>query len=165
MNRCIAQSPEALKLQDSKGDWPRPESTTTAVSYQSVSTAWTMSSYLVDYPFANRLYPGALDVLERMCGRGRTVILSDGLRLSAALLQPQSPSGMNSRKTFALGMVHEYGGGLPGSSKRMADERAASAASSINFLAENYQAGAPENALSSRMRRYSPTGTTPPTMP
>src|SRR5215831_3462603 len=25
----------------------------------------TMSSYLIDYPFANRLYPGALDVLER----------------------------------------------------------------------------------------------------
>ena len=25
-----------------------------------------MSSYLVDYPFANRLYPGALDVLERL---------------------------------------------------------------------------------------------------
>src|SRR5262249_30670660 len=25
----------------------------------------SMSSYLVDYPFANRLYPGALDVLER----------------------------------------------------------------------------------------------------
>jgi haloacid dehalogenase-like hydrolase len=38
----------------------------------------TMSSYLVDYPFANRLYPGALDVLERLCGWGRTVILSDG---------------------------------------------------------------------------------------
>src|SRR5271169_4989285 len=38
----------------------------------------SMSSYLVDYPFANRLYPGALDVLERMCGWGRTVILSDG---------------------------------------------------------------------------------------
>jgi FMN phosphatase YigB (HAD superfamily) len=38
----------------------------------------TMSSYLVDYPFANRLYPGALDVLERMRGWGRTVILSDG---------------------------------------------------------------------------------------
>lgn len=28
----------------------------------------SMSSYLVDYPFANRLYPGALDVLERMRG-------------------------------------------------------------------------------------------------
>ena len=38
----------------------------------------TMSSYLVDYPFANRLYPGALDLLERMRGWGRTVILSDG---------------------------------------------------------------------------------------
>lgn len=38
----------------------------------------SMSSYLVDYPFANRLYPGALDVLERMRGWGRTVILSDG---------------------------------------------------------------------------------------
>jgi hypothetical protein len=38
----------------------------------------TMSSYLVDYPFANRLYPGALDALERLQGWGRTVILSDG---------------------------------------------------------------------------------------
>jgi FMN phosphatase YigB (HAD superfamily) len=38
----------------------------------------TMSSFLVDYPFADRLYPGALAVLER-CGRlGKTVILSDG---------------------------------------------------------------------------------------
>jgi len=38
----------------------------------------TMSSYLVDYPFANRLYPGALDVLERLRVWGDTVILSDG---------------------------------------------------------------------------------------
>jgi FMN phosphatase YigB (HAD superfamily) len=38
----------------------------------------TMSSYLVDYPFANRLYPGALDVLERLRSCGETVILSDG---------------------------------------------------------------------------------------
>ena len=38
----------------------------------------SMSSYLVDYPFANRLYPGALDVLERIRGWGPTVILSDG---------------------------------------------------------------------------------------
>lgn len=37
-----------------------------------------MSSFLVDYPFASRLYPGALGALER-CGRmGPTVILSDG---------------------------------------------------------------------------------------
>src|SRR5271167_1930340 len=38
----------------------------------------SMSSYLVDYPFANRLYPRALDVLERLRGWGQTVILSDG---------------------------------------------------------------------------------------
>ena len=38
----------------------------------------TMSSYLVDYPFANRLYPGALDTIERLRGWGTTVILSDG---------------------------------------------------------------------------------------
>jgi FMN phosphatase YigB (HAD superfamily) len=37
-----------------------------------------MSSYLVDYPFANRLYPGALDVLQRFRAWGPTVILSDG---------------------------------------------------------------------------------------
>src|SRR5271167_893961 len=37
-----------------------------------------MSSYLVDYPFGDRLYPGALDVLNRLRSWGRTVILSDG---------------------------------------------------------------------------------------
>ncbi len=38
----------------------------------------SLSSYLVDYPFANRLYPGSLDVLERFRTWGPTVILSDG---------------------------------------------------------------------------------------
>ena len=38
----------------------------------------TMSSFLVDYPFANRLYPGSLDALEHVRPRGPTVILSDG---------------------------------------------------------------------------------------
>jgi FMN phosphatase YigB (HAD superfamily) len=37
-----------------------------------------MSSYLVDYPFASRLFPGAFDVLKRLRGWGPTVILSDG---------------------------------------------------------------------------------------
>ncbi len=37
-----------------------------------------MASFLVDYPFANRLYPGALDVLDHLRGWGRTVILTDG---------------------------------------------------------------------------------------
>jgi FMN phosphatase YigB (HAD superfamily) len=38
----------------------------------------TVSGFLVDYPFANRLYPGSLDVLERFRSWGPTVILSDG---------------------------------------------------------------------------------------
>lgn len=37
-----------------------------------------MSSFLLDYPFADRLYPRALDVLARLRSWGRTVILSDG---------------------------------------------------------------------------------------
>jgi FMN phosphatase YigB (HAD superfamily) len=37
-----------------------------------------MSSFLVDYPFANRLYPGSLDALEHVRAWGRTVILTDG---------------------------------------------------------------------------------------
>jgi FMN phosphatase YigB (HAD superfamily) len=37
-----------------------------------------VSSYLVDYPFANRLFPGSLDVVERFSGWGSPVILSDG---------------------------------------------------------------------------------------
>ncbi|HXY55459.1 MAG TPA: HAD family hydrolase [Nitrospirota bacterium] len=38
----------------------------------------TMSSFLVDYPFADRLYPGALAVLDHVREWGTTVILSDG---------------------------------------------------------------------------------------
>jgi FMN phosphatase YigB (HAD superfamily) len=38
----------------------------------------TMSSYLVDYPFANRLYPASLDALDHVRQWGLTVILSDG---------------------------------------------------------------------------------------
>jgi FMN phosphatase YigB (HAD superfamily) len=38
----------------------------------------TMSSFLVDYPFAHRLYPHALDVLRHLRAFGPTVILSDG---------------------------------------------------------------------------------------
>src|SRR5947199_3591711 len=37
-----------------------------------------ISYYLVDYPFADRLYPGSLDVIARLSGWGPTVILSDG---------------------------------------------------------------------------------------
>jgi FMN phosphatase YigB (HAD superfamily) len=38
----------------------------------------SMSSFLIDYPFADRLYPRALAVLEKFRTWGKTVILSDG---------------------------------------------------------------------------------------
>ena len=37
-----------------------------------------LSSFLVDYPFADRLYPGALDALAYARTFGKTVILADG---------------------------------------------------------------------------------------
>src|SRR5262245_65479380 len=44
-----------------------------------------MSSWLVDYPFADRLYPGALSVIEHVQQWGIAVILSDG----DAVFQPR----------------------------------------------------------------------------
>jgi FMN phosphatase YigB (HAD superfamily) len=38
----------------------------------------TVSYFLVNYPFANRLFPNALDVVEHLRAWGPTVILSDG---------------------------------------------------------------------------------------
>ena len=37
-----------------------------------------MSSFLIDYPFEDRLYPGALEVIAHLAVSGPTVILSDG---------------------------------------------------------------------------------------
>ena len=37
-----------------------------------------VSSYLINYPFANRLYPGSIDVIEYLSAFGTTIILSDG---------------------------------------------------------------------------------------
>jgi FMN phosphatase YigB (HAD superfamily) len=44
-----------------------------------------MSSWLVDYPFADRLYPGALNVVKHVQQWGPAVILSDG----DAVFQPR----------------------------------------------------------------------------
>jgi FMN phosphatase YigB (HAD superfamily) len=38
----------------------------------------SMSGFLIDYPFAERLYPKALEVVARLSTLGTTVILSDG---------------------------------------------------------------------------------------
>ncbi len=38
----------------------------------------TVSSFLINYPFANRLFPNSLDVIEKVRAWGPAVILSDG---------------------------------------------------------------------------------------
>ena len=44
-----------------------------------------MASWLVDYPFGQRLYPGALDAIDHVQRWGRPVVLSDG----DAVFQPR----------------------------------------------------------------------------
>ncbi len=44
-----------------------------------------ISSYLIEYPFANRLYPESIDVLEQAQRWGTTVLLTDG----DAIFQPR----------------------------------------------------------------------------
>ena len=48
-----------------------------------------VSNWLVDYPFTARLYPGALDVIQRLKRWGRVAILSDG----DAVFQPRKIEG------------------------------------------------------------------------
>jgi FMN phosphatase YigB (HAD superfamily) len=60
----------------------------------------TVSTYLVNYPFANRLFPDSLDVIEH-CGRwGPVVILSDG----DVVFQP--------RKVERSGLFEAVGGNI-----------------------------------------------------
>jgi FMN phosphatase YigB (HAD superfamily) len=57
-----------------------------------------LSCWLVDYPFAERLYPAALDVVRYVRRRARSVILSDG----DAVFQP--------RKVMRSGLWDAVGG-------------------------------------------------------
>ena len=57
-----------------------------------------MSSWLVDYPFADRLYPGALDAVKHVQQWGTPVVLSDG----DAVFQP--------RKVERSGLWHAFDG-------------------------------------------------------
>lgn len=58
----------------------------------------SMANWLVDYPFASRLYPGALDVVGRCRRWGEVAILSDG----DAVFQP--------RKVQRSGLWKAFGG-------------------------------------------------------
>jgi FMN phosphatase YigB (HAD superfamily) len=55
-----------------------------------------MSSWLVDYPFADRLYPGALDAIRHVRKWGRPVVLSDG----DAVFQPRKVERSGLWKAF-----------------------------------------------------------------
>jgi FMN phosphatase YigB (HAD superfamily) len=48
------------------------------ISDAAASRLLSLSSFLIDYPFADRLYPRALDVIAHLGRFGQTVILSDG---------------------------------------------------------------------------------------
>ena len=55
-----------------------------------------VSHWMMDYPFADRLYAGALEVVRRAQGHGRTVILSDG----DAAFQPRKVARSGLWQTF-----------------------------------------------------------------
>jgi FMN phosphatase YigB (HAD superfamily) len=55
-----------------------------------------MSSWLVDYPFAERLYPGALEVVRHVRRWGRPVVLSGG----DAVFQPRKAERSGVSKAF-----------------------------------------------------------------
>jgi FMN phosphatase YigB (HAD superfamily) len=48
------------------------------IAYPHETHMLEMSDWLIDYPFAERVYPGALELVQRVRERGRPVILSDG---------------------------------------------------------------------------------------
>jgi len=59
-----------------------------------------ISSFLINYPFANRLFPNSLDVIDRLKQWGLTVILSDG----DVVFQP--------RKVERSGLMEAVGGNV-----------------------------------------------------
>lgn len=56
-----------------------------------------MANWLIEYPFAARLYPGALEVIKRVRRRGKAVILSDG----DAVFQPRKVERSGLWKAFS----------------------------------------------------------------
>jgi hypothetical protein len=57
----------------------------------------TMANWLIDYPFAERLYPGAVEAVQHVARWGATAIVSDG----DAVFQP--------RKVFRAGLSALFG--------------------------------------------------------
>ena len=59
-----------------------------------------VSTYLINYPFANRLFPNSLDVIERCSQIGKVVVLTDG----DVVFQP--------RKIERSGLFVAFGGNI-----------------------------------------------------
>ena len=70
------------------------------IEYPRDPSLLTVSRFLVNYPFANCLFPNALEVIERARKRGPVVILSDG----DAVFQP--------RKVEQSGLYEAVGGNV-----------------------------------------------------
>ena len=64
-----------------------------------------VSEYLLEYPFADRLYPRALEVLARLRDTGTTIVLTDG----DAIFQPRkvARAGLSSVVDGVLVYVHK----------------------------------------------------------
>jgi phosphoglycolate phosphatase-like HAD superfamily hydrolase len=64
-----------------------------------------VSGYLLEYPFADRLYPGALEVLARLRELGPTIVLTDG----DAVFQPSkvARAGIGDASDALLVYVHK----------------------------------------------------------
>ncbi len=60
----------------------------------------TVSHFLLEYPFAERLYPGALEAVRHVSGYGKPVILSDG----DVVFQPH--------KVWRSGLYEAFGGAV-----------------------------------------------------
>jgi FMN phosphatase YigB (HAD superfamily) len=65
----------------------------------------SFSEYLLEYPYADRLYTGALEVLARLRAAGHTVVLTDG----DAIFQPRkiARSGIRDAADDVLVYVHK----------------------------------------------------------
>jgi FMN phosphatase YigB (HAD superfamily) len=70
------------------------------VEYPRDSHLLVVSDYLVNYPFANRLYPGSLDAIDHLKQWGPVVILTDG----DVVFQP--------RKIHRAGLYEEVDGNI-----------------------------------------------------
>ena len=80
------------------------------LSYPRDTRLLEISSFLVHYPFEERVYPGALEAIARMREHGQPVILSDGDVVFQPLKVERSGIGQAVEKTFLQPQTLRVGG-------------------------------------------------------